>query len=278
MVRIISDTSTMYTPEEGKALGIDIVPLSVAIAGRSYLDLVEIQTPEFIDLINQGNVPTSSQPSVADVLDLYQKYTEEPILNITMADGLSGTYSSACGIARTADHPENITVLNSKTLCGPQRYMVELAAKMANAGAALEEILTELQMRIDNTYSYLLPNDFDYLRRGGRLHPLVAGVGKLLHLVPVMTQTDDGKQLISLAKKRSIPKGIQAVIDDLKGKAIDAKYKFYVSHAQAPAYAQQAKEMLEQAFGAIDLEVFDLTPAFTTQGGPKCFAIQVVLK
>lgn len=278
MVRIISDTSTMYSEAQGQAIGVDIAPLSVTISGKSYRELTDIQTPDFIGLINQGGIPTSSQPSIGDVLNLYQKYPEEQILNISMADGLSGTYNSACTAATMTEHPENITVINSKTLCGPHRYMVELATKMAQAGASLAEIREQIQIRIDNTYSFLMPNDFDYLRRGGRLSPLVASMGKILNLVPVMTLTEDCRQLISHAKKRSIAKAIQCVIDYLRERGVDAGHKFYIAHADAPAFAQQAKEALEKAFGSIDVEVLMLTPAFTTQGGPKCFAIQTILK
>jgi len=278
MVRIISDTSTMYSEVEGQAMGIDIAPLSVTISGETYRELTDIQTPAFIDLINRGGIPTSSQPSIGDVLDLYQKYPNEQILNIAMADGLSGTYNSACSAATMVEHPNNITVINSKTLCGPHRYMVEGATQLARNGASLEEILTWLQVRIDKSYSFLMPNDFDYLRRGGRLSPLVASMGKILNLVPVMTLTEDCKQLISHAKKRSIAKAVQSVIDYLKDKGVDANHKFYIAHADAPAFAQQAKDALIQAFGDIDVDVLMLTPAFTTQGGPKCFAIQTVLK
>ena len=278
MIRIISDTSTMYSEAEGQALGVDIAPLSVTISNQSYRELTDIQTPDFIKLIDQGGIPTSSQPSIGNVLDLYQKYPEDQILDIAMADGLSGTYNSACTAATMTEHPENITVINSKTLCGPHRYMVELANDMAKAGASMEEILAAVQLRIDNSYSFLMPNDFDYLRRGGRLSPLVASMGKILNLVPVMTLTEDCKQLISHAKKRSVPKAVQCVIEYLKNKGVDANHKFYISHAMAPEYAQIAKEALIQAFGDIDVEVLMLTPAFTTQGGPKCFAIQTVLK
>lgn len=278
MVRIISDTSTMYSEAEGKAMGVDIAPLSVTISGNTYRELTDIRTPAFIDLIHAGGIPTSSQPSIGDVLDLYQQYPDEQILNISMADGLSGTYNSACTARTMTEHPENITVINSRTLCGPHRYMVEIAAKMAQNNATLEEILERVQICIDNTYSFLLPNNFDYLRRGGRLSPLVAHMGKILNLVPVMTLTQDCRQLISHAKKRSIPKAVQCVIDYLKEKQVDSHHKFYISHAGAPELAKQAKEMLEAAFGKLDLEILELTPAFTTQGGPKCFAIQTVLK
>ena len=46
MVRIISDTSTMYSETEGQAMGIHIAPLSVTISGQSYRELTDIQTPD----------------------------------------------------------------------------------------------------------------------------------------------------------------------------------------------------------------------------------------
>ncbi|HLV50235.1 MAG TPA: DegV family protein, partial [Erysipelothrix sp.] len=36
MIRIIVDSSTMLTVEEGKKMNIDVVPLSVTIDGKTY--------------------------------------------------------------------------------------------------------------------------------------------------------------------------------------------------------------------------------------------------
>ena len=64
MVRIISDSSTMLNVKEGKEHGITISPLSVTINGKSYRELEEITAEEFIKLINEGFMPTTSQPSI----------------------------------------------------------------------------------------------------------------------------------------------------------------------------------------------------------------------
>ena len=39
MVRIISDTSTLYSSAQAREAGFDVAPLSVTIGGKSYLDL-----------------------------------------------------------------------------------------------------------------------------------------------------------------------------------------------------------------------------------------------
>lgn len=69
---------------------------------------------------------TSTMYSTGEVMALYEEFKDDEILNITIADGLSGTYSSAVSAANTSDCAQNITVHNTETLCGPHRYMVKL--------------------------------------------------------------------------------------------------------------------------------------------------------
>ena len=60
MVRIISDTSILYSSAQAKEAGFSIAPLSVTIGGNSYREFDEISSDAFVDLIQQGNMPTSS--------------------------------------------------------------------------------------------------------------------------------------------------------------------------------------------------------------------------
>ena len=99
MVRIVSDTSTMYSTLQAKEAGFAVSPLSVTIGGESYREYDEISSDEFVAKIQQGNMPTSSQPAVGDVAELYEQYPDDEILNITMAMGLSGTYNGAVAAA-----------------------------------------------------------------------------------------------------------------------------------------------------------------------------------
>ena len=133
MVRIITDSSSLYTVEEGRDTGIDSVPLSVSIGDCHGRDL-QMDMQQFYKRIDEGQIPTSSQPPIGEVLDTYEKYRGEPIINISMADGLSGTYESACSARAMAKNKEDITVFNSRTLCGPHRYMVDQAHRMAGEG------------------------------------------------------------------------------------------------------------------------------------------------
>ena len=208
MVRIVSDTSTLYSTAQAQEAGFDVSPLSVTIAGAAYREFDEITSDEFVEIIRQGHMPTSSQPAIGEVEQLYRKYPEDEILNVSMAHGLSGTYTSAVAAAQLCDHAEKITVINTRTLCGPHRYMVEQAVKMVEAGLGKDEIVAKLNEMMDSAKSFLVPADFDYLRRGGRLSPLVSYVGKAAKLTPIMTQTDNGERLTVAGIRRGFPHAV----------------------------------------------------------------------
>ena len=277
MVRIITDSSTLYTIEEGKKMGVDILPLCVTVGDMEGRDC-HMDMDAFYGEIAKGNNPSSSQPPVGEVMEAYEKYPEDDIINIAMADGLSGTYQSACGAKASVDNCDNITVFNTATLCGPHRYMLEKAVQMRDAGKSAEEILEWLEYAKEHQESFLIPQDFDFLRRGGRLTPMAAKFASVLHLRAIMTQTPDGCRLDKFGMKRSMKLAIKAVVDHLEDVKVDDRYIIYVSHARAEEDANKAIAMLKERFPDVEVESLELGAAFVTQGGPKCIAIQYIEK
>ena len=276
MVRIVSDTSTMYSCVQARGAGFDVSPLAVTIAGETYRELDEMEAARFVELIQQGNMPKSSQPTLGDVVEVYSKYAGDEILNIAMADGLSGTYSSAVGAVDMCDAKADVVVINSRTLCGPHRYLVETAVRLAKEGMSRSEIAQRVEEMMQHMKSFLMPADFDYLRRGGRLSPLVSFVGKTIKLAPVLTQSEDGKQLVMSAIKRNFKQAVAHVSDKLEEMGVGANWRIYVTHAAVPEMAQNAMKMLKERFPDSNYEIHLLTPAFITQGGPGCVAIQAI--
>ena len=209
---------------------------------------------------------------------MYEKYEDSEIINISMADGLSGTYQSACSAKEMLEDSSKVTVVNSKTLCGPHRYMVEKAQAMKEAGCSAKEIIEWVEMIKDKTESFLIPQDFDFLRRGGRLTPMAAKFASVLNLRAIMTQTPDGCRLDKFGMKRSMKLAMKAVVDHLEEVKVDAKHIIYVSHARAEEDAKKAVAMLKERFADVEVQMLELGAAFVTQGGPQCVAIQYIEK
>lgn len=277
MIKIMTDTSALFTVEEGKAMGITVLPLCISIDDLQLRDLC-FDTKDFLERVKKGSVPSSSQPPIGDVIEAFEACEEDEILSICMADGLSGTYETALMARDQMKHKENIYILNSKTLCGPHRYLVEKALRLRDEKFSMKDIIKHLEESISNMQSFLIPQDFSFLKRGGRLKPAAASIGGLLKLKPVMQQVDDGRRLDTYTIKRTMTKAVSEVIASFHALGVDENYKIFVSHAGALDDAKKIIEQIKSAFQSVEIELLELSPAFITQGGPGCIAIQTILK
>ena len=147
---------------------------------------------------------------------------------------------------------------------------------MKEAGHTAAEIMDWLEKAAEKTESFLIPQDFGFLRRGGRLTTVAATLGSVLKLKPVMTLTEDCKKLDKFAVKRTMSAAVKTVIDHMKEKKVGLQHILYISHANALEDALKIKATMEQVFEGMEIHMLELSPVFVTQGGPKCIAIQYI--
>lgn len=277
MLQIVTDSSTLYSIREGEEKGITVCPLHVNIDGKSYRDFEDLTSTKLLKFIQEKKVPSTSQPSIGEKIDTYNRLSEEgEVLDITMAQGLSGTYDNALLAKSQCDHPEKIHILNSKTLCGPHRSLVDRAIKMKEAGASLEEIKTELEKARETDISFLIPFDFQFLLRGGRVRQIEAGLGGLLKLIPVMKRQEDGTVLVKFTVARTFKKALRSILEEFDKRNVTDAYTFYITHAFNDELAFAAQKMLREKYPEAKIVIYPLSPTFITQGGPGCIAIQTI--
>lgn len=277
-MKIITDTGALLSPKEGEKIGVDVLPLNVIADKKSYKEYVDVTSQEFLDIVKEGHVPSSSQPSIGETMELFEKYPEEDILVINMADGLSGTYQSTVSAKESLEHSENIHVINSMTLCGPQRYLVEKAVALREQGLDIHHIMKELHKSIACEKSFLIPQDFGFLKRGGRLTPLAATLGGMLKITPIMTTTKDAKRLEKYAMKKTFKSAVKEIMKAFQELGVNEDFKIYVTHAGVLKQAQDVVKQLQTVFENTVIEMYDLSPAFIAQGGPGCVAVQAIRK
>ena len=258
-------------------MGLTIVPVCVAINGKTYKDYADIGSEEFIRLIQEGGVPSSSQPSVGDVLEVYGE-SEEETLFITVGDGLSGGYQTAVGAKNTMEHSEHIHVINSKTLAGPLRYLAKKALALRDQGVSLAQIKEALQHSIESSRSFVVPADFAFLQRSGRLLPIAAKIGGALKLLPVLTQTEDKTRIRPVTVKRTWKTAVGAILHQLEQAGVGAEHLISICHAGIAEQAEAVCRQVREVFPWTETEVLQLSPALITHGGPGCIVIQSILK
>lgn len=276
-MRIIADTATLLSPAQGAEMGLIVVPVCVAVNGKTYQDYAEISSGEFLRLIEEGGVPSSSQPSVGDILEVYEESREETVF-ITVGDGLSGGYQTAVGAKNCLDKNDHIHVINSKTLAGPLRYLAKKALALRDQGCPLSRLKETLQRSIESSRSFVIPADFEFLKRSGRLTPIAAKVGGVLKLLPVLTQTDDKTRIKPVTIKRTWKSAVAAVLQQLQAVGVGAEHLISICHADTPDHAETVSRQVREAFPDTETEILQLSPALITHGGPGCIVIQSVLK
>ncbi|MBP3652190.1 MAG: DegV family protein [Clostridia bacterium] len=276
-MKIIADTATLFSPEEGRELGITILPVGVLIDDRSYKDFVEIDSAEFLRLVEAGGVPKSSQPSLGDVLEVLEGCDEEIIL-LTVADGLSGGYQTAMAARNSIENNAHIHIVNSKSLAGPLRYLAKKARSLKEQGLDVRTILDALDVSIESSMSFVIPADFEFLKRSGRLTPLAARIGGALRLLPVLTQTKDKTRITPVSVKRTWKSAIETILQRLEAEEVGENHLISVSHAGTSDKAQAIAKQIGERIPAAEIEVLALSPALMTHGGPGCIVVQSILK
>ena len=280
MVKITTDTTSMYTVSEGKAMGIDLVPMTLIAGDKSYREIEEINVDELKELIEAGVKLTTSQPAVGEVMDLFEEASEEsPILHITMGANFSGAYSSACAVKEMMDDDvkEFITIYESGTVCGINWAMVNIAKDMADKGFSVEEIVKVLDHIKANDRNNMLPQDFAMVQRGGRVSEEERKLDPSLNIVPVLAFNEDRSRFVALGVMPSLKPAIERVIEEFKNTGVDDKYFITIAQSYCMEDAEMAKAMLDEAFPDCSKKIFTLTPVFTVQSGTRCVSIQAFL-
>lgn len=272
-MKIIADTATLIPPALGQEQGLTVVPVCVSIDGQTYQDYTQMTTEDFLARIAQGGIPSSSQPAIGDMLEVLDATWDE-IIFLTVGDGLSGAYQTALGAKSMTENPQRIHIVNSKTLAGPLRYMARKAVALKNEGCSAQEILAKLEGPIESSLSFVIPEDFDFLKRSGRLTPITAKIGGALKLLPVLTQTKDKLRISPIGIKRSWKAAVEMIFQRLDAQDVGAGWLISVSHAGTPEKAQGILDQVRERFPQAEAELLELSPGLITHGGPGCIVIQ----
>ena len=276
-MKIIADTASLLSPEYGEQHDLTIIPVCVSIGGETFKDYSDITTAELIEKIGAGGVPTSSQPAVGDVLDVMESCDDEMVF-LTVGDGLSGAYQTTMGARNLAENNERIHVVNTKTLAGAMYNLVKKAEQLKEMGLQAEALVEKLKESIESSVSFVIPADFEFLQRSGRLTAITARVGGALKLLPILTQTEDKTCIKPITVKRTWSSAVDVIINRLQKMGVDSDYIISVCHGGVVSRAQAALEQIKATFADVETQLFELSPALLTHGGPGCVVVQAIKK
>lgn len=200
-IRIITDSSADLTPIDAQRLGVDVVSMSIQFGDRSYLDGVDLEKADFYRLLAEGtDSPSTAQPTPADFLERLEavKAAGDEAVVITLSSALSGTYQSAM-IAKEMCAYDPIYVVDSLSATAGVQIMVDYACKLRDQGVAAKEITEKVSEIKGRIRIFAVIDTLEYLRRGGRLSSLQAGLGTVTKLKPVISVREGAVSVVGKA-------------------------------------------------------------------------------
>ena len=274
-IKIVTDSSITIEPELAKDLNITIVPLTVMIDGVVYSDS-NLKEGEFLQLMKSSkNLPKTSQPPVGVFAEVFEDLSAEDvqIISIHMSHALSGTVEAARQGATLAK--ADVTVVDSSFTDQAMKFQVVEAAKMAKAGANLEEILQKLEEVKAKTELYIGVSTLENLVKGGRIGRVTGLISSLLNIRVVMQMTNH--TLTPIVKGRGA-KTFKKWLDDLKESLKEKEIEeIGISYAGGPEFANQMKEELQE-FVEQPIPVLETGSIIQTHTGENAWAVLVRYK
>ena len=274
-IKIVTDSSITIEPELAKDLNITIVPLTVMIDGVVYSD-ANLKEGEFLQLMKSSkNLPKTSQPPVGVFAEIFEDLSAEDvqIISIHMSHALSGTVEAARQGATLAN--ADVTVVDSSFTDQAMKFQVVEAAKMAKAGATLEEILEKLEEVKAKTELYIGVSTLENLVKGGRIGRVTGLISSLLNIRVVMQMTNH--TLTPIVKGRGA-KTFKKWLDDLKESLKEKEIEeIGISYAGGPEFANQMKEELQE-FVEKPIPVLETGSIIQTHTGENAWAVLVRYK
>jgi len=277
-VAVVTDT-TQYLPQEVvDRHGLSLVSLYVNWDGRTDRESDMPGYDAFYDFLKRGDgdLPSTSQPSVGDFLTVFEPLLErgDDIVSIHLSGGISGTVRSAeqareALIEGGAD-PARIVVVDSRTGCAGHGLMAVAADNAAKAGAGAQGAADAAMALGERMRIIFAVDTLEYLRRGGRIGAAQAFLGSALKIKPILTI---GREIEPIERVRTAGRAVGRLKEALKQRFDEGCDEFAIQHIQDPGRAAELADAGREIYGREPLFVSEVGPVIGTHVGPGLLGV-----
>jgi DegV family protein with EDD domain len=268
-MKILTDSAADLTPHDVEEYGVQITPLYINFPTEQ-VRASEISPDEFYQKLKDiyPEVPTTAMPGAGEFAGLYQEHDEaSPQLSLHISGGLSGTVDAAKLGAEQSGR--DVTIVDTMTLSGGQRFQVLAAARAARQGLGLDTIIELLgNIRAATEVIYTLET-LEYLERGGRIGRVQALAGSLLKIKPVIKVAKEDGKYSTVGSGRTLKKSLEMIAAYLL-EAYEKGTPLWVSvmHGQFAEQAEALAALLQEKLTVAKLEILRISPVLGVHTGP----------
>lgn len=279
MIRILVDSSSDYSQEEVQEKGLVFVPIRIELAGKEYLDGIDLERDRFFELLQEtGEFPLTSQPSPQEFLDIFQEVKEagDDLVCILLSSHLSGTCQSARLASQMMDYEDHIFIVDSRAATYNIKVMADYALELVHDGLSAAEIAERLEAFKSRVHVVAMIDTLEYLRRGGRIGKAAAVVGDLARIKPVIYVTPEGE--IGLAGKAlGKNKAVNMILKWIGEHPLDESFPAYSIYSYGTENSEVFEERLSREGIRFD-ERLQIGATIGTHIGPGAFGFVYVEK
>mgnify|MGYP004695353907 CR=1 FL=1 len=283
-IAIVTDSNSGITQEEGRRLGVAVIPMPFFINEKMYLEGITLSQEEFYKWLEQDAAISTSQPSPGETMGLWDSLLKEydEIVQIPMSSGLSATCATAMALSQ--EYAGRVHVVDNQRISVTQRQSVVDAIALRDAGRDGAQIKQILEDEKSNSSIYITLETLKYLKKGGRITPAAAAIGTVLNLKPVLQI--QGEKLDAFAKVRGKKQARRTMLKAMKAD-FESRFKEFVDNGEMcleAAYTGNAKEAMEwkqeiqEAFPGMDIHMDPLSLSVACHIGQGSLAIACAKK
>lgn len=276
-IKVVTDSTNDLPAELIEQNEITVIPMYINFGEQSYQDGIEITRQQFYAQLPQSDpFPTTAAPGINQFLEVYSQLMEsgaEEILSIHISASLSAVMDVA---QKAAEQFTGIPVkvYDSDQLSLGTGFQALTAAKAAREGLSMPEILELLKDQSSRSHVFAALDTLEFLKRGGRMNAVMAGLGSLLQIKPILTMHagNPGAERVR-TKERAINRLIEMTSE------LGELEELALVHTNAEEDAQalwQAAKHLSPA-EAPPLSV-DVTPVLGAHLGPGAVGFALISK
>ncbi len=273
-IQVITDSTADMPEGLAHDLGIGIVPAYLNFGDKTYREGIDITRQELYSMLPSLPVhPTTSQPNPDDFIGAYKKHgdTADGIVSIHISSKISGTYNSAEIAKKMLESHCPIEVIDSRFNSAGLGLVVVAAARKANSGASLDEVIEETNRAIRQVDMFGMFQTVKYMARSGRVNKTVAMASNILKVMPMLTFHDG--EIIRAGLVRSTNQGMDRICDFVKVKLPISELT--IVHSQVSNQANKLKKRLSKFIKEEKISIAELGAALGVYGGPGVLLVAI---
>jgi DegV family protein with EDD domain len=207
---------------------------------------------DFYERMRKGEAPSTAQLSIPTMVDAFTNAAKSgvPTVYIAFSSGLTGTVDTARAVLDKVkeSYPESeIYIVDSQIASIAEGLLVYEAIRQREKGLTARELVDWVEEARWFINAIFMLDDFDALRRGGRIPSSVAQAGSKLDVKPLLSFTLDGKlTVIGVARGRK--KAIRQIAEyGIERCDQDEKSPLFVTgQADCPKDQERLEEMVRK--------------------------------